>query len=284
MILSYSFAALTNVSVLILLSMGLAVVFGTRGVINLAHGEFVMLGAYATLRLTTAHGVPFIASIAVATVVLGLFGLLVERLIVRWLYDRILDCMLATWGLSLILVQAVTNIYGSTVPGMSVPLGNFRIGHASESIYSAVLIGLALLLIAVLYVVMRRSSFGLRSRATSRTPVMAEAAGIDTARVDMITFAIGSAAAGFAGGVLAPYLGVSPTMGQNVIAQIFLAVVVGGGKFIVGTPLASLLLGSTESGLSSAFNAIIGQAGLLVLAIFIIRLLPKGLTRASVSR
>lgn len=281
MIASYIFSALTNISVLVLLSMGLAVVFGTRGIINLAHGEFVMLGAYVTLRLTVAHGWPFVAAIAVSTIVLGVFGLVVERLIVRWLYGRILDCMLATWGLSLILIQLVTNLYGSSIPGMAIPLGGFQIGRYTQSIYSAVLIGLAVISIAVLYVVMRRSSFGLRSRATSRVPAMAEAVGIDTARVDMLTFAIGSAAAGFAGAVLAPYLGVSPTMGQNVIAQVFLTVVVGGANFMVGMPLASALLGGTGSALSSAFDAIAGQIGLLAVAIVVIRLLPNGLTRGT---
>jgi branched-chain amino acid transport system permease protein len=281
MIASYIFSALTNISVLVLLSMGLAVMFGTRGIINLAHGEFVMLGAYVTLRLTVAHGWPFVAAIAVSTIVLGVFGLVVERLIVRWLYGRILDCMLATWGLSLILIQLVTNLYGSSIPGMAIPLGGFQIGRYTQSIYSAVLIGLAVISIAVLYVVMRRSSFGLRSRATSRVPAMAEAVGIDTARVDMLTFAIGSAAAGFAGAVLAPYLGVSPTMGQNVIAQVFLTVVVGGANFMVGMPLASALLGGTGSALSSAFDAIAGQIGLLAVAIVVIRLLPNGLTRGT---
>lgn len=281
MIASYIFSALTNISVLVLLSMGLAVVFGTRGIINLAHGEFVMLGAYVTLRLTVAHGFPFVAAIAVSTIALGAVGLVVERLIVRWLYGRILDCMLATWGLSLILIQLVTNLYGSSIPGMAIPLGGFQIGRYTQSIYSAVLIGLAVISVAVLYVVMRRSSFGLRSRATSRLPVMAEAVGIDTARVDMLTFAIGSAAAGFAGAVLAPYLGVSPTMGQNVIAQVFLTVVVGGANFMVGMPLASALLGGTGSALSSAFDAIAGQIGLLAVAIVVIRLLPNGLTRGT---
>lgn len=283
MLLSYSYSAVTNVSVLLLLSMGLALVFGTRGIINLAHGEFVMLGAYVALRLT-AHGWPFVAAIAAATAALGGFGLVVERLIIRWLYGRVADCMLATWGLSLILVQAVTNVYGNTTTGLAVPLGSFHIGSYSESAYSAVIIGLAAGSLAVLYVVMRRSSFGLRSRATSGNPVMAEAVGIDTARVDMVTFAIGSAAAGFAGAVLAPYLGVAPTMGQDFIARVFMTVIVGGANFVVGTPIASLILGGTESGLSSAFTSIVGQVGLLVVAIVIVRLLPAGLTRARVRR
>ena len=281
MIASYVFGALTNISVLVLLSMGLAVIFGTRGIINLAHGEFIMLGAYIALRLTTAHEWPFVAAIVASTMTLGAFGLIVERLIVRWLYGRILDCMLATWGLSLILIQLVTNLYGSSVPGMAIPLGGFQIGGYTQSIYSAVLIGLAVVSVGVLYVVMRRSSFGLRSRATSRVPAMAEAVGVDTARMDMLTFAIGSAAAGFAGAVLAPYLGVSPTMGQNVIAQVFLTVVIGGANFMVGMPFASALLGGTGSALSSAFSAIVGQIGLLAVAIVVIRFLPNGLTRGT---
>lgn len=284
MITGYVLSALTNISVLILLGMGLAVVFGTRGIINLAHGEFVMLGAYITLRLTGAHGWSFVLAIICATVALGIFGLLVERLIVRWLYGRILDCMLATWGLSLILVQVVTNLYGSTIPGMAIPLGGVEIGGYTQSLYSLVLIGLAVLCILFLYMLMWRSPFGLRARATAKLPAMAEAVGVDTARVDMLTFAIGAAAAGFAGAVLAPYLGVSPTMGQSVIAKVFLTVVVGGANFMVGMPAASALLGGAETALSAIFNAIAGQIGLLLLAIVIIRWLPNGLTRATVRK
>lgn len=282
--LSYAFGALTNVSVLLLLSIGLAMVFGTRGVINLAQGEFIMLGAYVTLILTQGHGVPFVVSVIIATVALGIFGLIVERLIVHWLYDRILDCMLATWGLSLILIQVVLNLYGSVIPGMAMPFGTFHIGPYDTPLYEVVLIGLAIVVVAALYLLMHRSSFGLQVRAVSRAPVMAEAVGINSARVDMLTFAIGSAAAGFAGAVLAPYLGISPVMGQNIIAQIFMVVIVGGARFMVGTPLAALLLGGTQSGLSAAFGSVIGVAGLLMLAIVIVRLLPTGLTRMTLRR
>lgn len=282
--LSYAFGALTNVCVLLLLSIGLAMVFGTRGVINLAHGEFVMLGAYATLILTKAQGLPFVVAVVVATTALGIFGLILERLIVHWLYERILDCMLATWGISLILIQVVLNLYGSAIPGMAMPLGTFQIGPYATPLYELVLIGLAIGVVLALYLLMQRSSFGLRVRAVSRAPVMAEAVGINSARVDMLTFAIGAASAGFAGAVLAPFLGISPTMGQNIIAQVFMVVIVGGARFMIGTPLASLLLGGTQSGLTAAFGSVIGVAGLLMLAIVVVRVLPTGLTRTSLRR
>jgi urea transport system permease protein len=273
----------TNVAVLLLLSIGLALIYATRGIINLAHGEFVMLGAYATLQLA-ANGLPVVLAVVTAVLLLAAFGAVVERLLIRRLYGRTADAMIATWGLSLILIQVITLIFGTNSPGLEIPFGAFRIGSYTASLYSVVLIAVAAGVLVGIFLLMRRTSFGLRARATARAPQMAEAVGINTSRVDTVTFAIGAGTAGLAGGVLAPYLGVSPTMGQNFIAEVFMTVIVGGANFVLGTPAAAALLGGSESLLAGFFSPINGQVGLLLLAILIVRLRPMGLTKVQVRR
>lgn len=273
----------TSISLLLLLSLGLAVVFGMRGIINLAHGEFVMLGAYAAIQLDAYH-VPLAVAVGAAMVGVGVLGLAVERLLIRRLYDRLMDCMLATWGLSLILIQLVTLRYGATITGMSIPLGSLSVGRYTVLWYELLLVLLAAAAVAGLFLVMRRTRYGLLARATARSSGMAESLGVDTSRIDMITFTLGSAAAGFAGALLAPFLGVSPTMGQNFIAEAFMTVIVGGADFIVGTAGAAALLGGVEGSLATWLTPVLGQVGLLLLAIVIVRLRPNGLTRAAVRR
>jgi branched-subunit amino acid ABC-type transport system permease component len=277
-VFGYATALVTTVGVLLLLSLGLAVVFGMRGIINLAHGEFVMLGAYTALELTR-QGVPFGLTIACAAVLVGLFGMVVERLLIRRLYDRLIDCMLATWGLSLIMVQVVTLIFGTTTTGLSIPLGSVTVGGDTVAAYNLVIVGAAIAALVATIVVLTRTRLGLLARATARSRTMAGSLGVDTSRMDMLTFALGSALAGFAGAVLAPFLGIAPGMGQGFIANTFMTVIIGGGTFLVGVPVASGLLGGVENVLSTSVSPVLGQIGLLLVAILIVRLRPQGLTR-----
>jgi branched-chain amino acid transport system permease protein len=266
----------TSIAVLLLLSIGLAIVFGMRGIINLAHGEFVMVGAYAAVRLTQAD-VPFAISVLLAGALVGCLGVLVERLIIRHLYSRPIDCMLATFGLSLVLVQAVTLIYGPTTPGLAIPLGNINVGQYTIGVYNLLLIGAAATAVAVVAVWLRATAFGLRARATARSSGMAAALGVNTSLIDTGTFGLGSLFAGLAGGLLSPFLGVAPTMGQNFTGEVFMTVLVGGGNFLVGTPAAAGLLGGAQNVLATNLTPVMGQVGLLLLAVAIVRLRPQGL-------
>ena len=276
-LLSYAVALFTNVSVLLLLSLGLGVIFGMRGIINLAHGEFVMLGAYLTLTLTRAH-FPLAVAVPVAAALVGVFGIAIERLVIQWLYDRLADCMIATWGLSLILTQAVVLIYGTTTEGIPTPLGSVQVGVFSFAVYNLLLIGLAALALLATLLVMRRTRYGLLARATTQSSTMAAGLGVNTAAVNMWAFGFGSLLSGFAGAVLAPFLGVAPTLGQNVIAKVFMTVIVGGPDFIVGTASAAGALGTVENVFSTTISPVIGQVALLLVAIVIVRVRPLGLT------
>jgi urea ABC transporter permease protein UrtB len=270
-------SVLGSVATLLIVSLGLAVIFGLMRVINLAHGEFLMLGAYAALTATRI-GVNIWVSILLAGVSVGIFGLVVERLLIRHLYGRILDTMLATWGLSLVLVQAVTLIFGPSTNGIGTPLGSLHVGSYSFSQYSLVLIFAAAAMLTIVFWVFTRTSYGVMARAAVQNPSMAQALGINTARTNMVTFALGSALAGLAGGLLAPTAGVVPSLGQAFIAQSFMTVIVGGPGVISGTSAASGVLGGSYNLVSYFTTPFIGQAALLVIAIVLLRLMPQGLS------
>lgn len=267
-----------SIALLTLVSLGLAVIFGMMRVINFAHGEFIMLGGYATV-LSANHGVNlWIAMLVVAPFTVGLIGFAVERLIIRPLYGQIVTTMLATWGLSIFLIGAVTTIFGNTVLGVSAPLGNISIGVYSVSIYQLVLIAITALLVGACLFVLNRTRWGLIARGTVQNPTMASAIGIDPTRVYAMTFMAGAALSGLAGGLLAPLSGVIPQMGAAYIARAFVTVISGGSAMIVGTLSAAGILGPTVAVLSYAATPMIGEAALLLLAIGLLRVLPRGIS------
>jgi urea ABC transporter permease protein UrtB len=266
-----------GVSLLVIVSIGLAVIFGMMGIINLAHGEFLMLGAYFTL--TGVHvGLNLWIAMILASLAVGVLGLIIERLLIHRLYGRLADSMLATWGLSLILAQGVVIVFGPSTQGIATPLGNFRIGNYSISQYSLVLIAAALLLLALVFWVFTRTRYGTMARAATQLPHMAAAIGINTRTVNMWTFGFGAALAGAGGALLAPFAGVVPTMGQAYIARAFMTVIVGGAGVLTGTSMAAGLLGSVEYIVSYLSNPFLGQGALLVLAIVLLRIMPTGLS------
>ncbi len=270
-------SVLASMATLLLISVGLAVIFGLMRVINLAHGEFMMLGAYAVL-VGTRNGISLWIAIPLAGLAVGIFGLVVERLLIRPLYGRILDTLLATWGLSLVLVQAVSIVFGPATNGIGTPLGSVHIGSYSFSQYSLVLIVMAVVTLAAVFLLFTRTRYGVMARAAIQNPAMARSLGIDTARMNMLTFGIGSALAGLAGALLAPIAGVVPSFGQAYIAQAFMTVIVGGPDVITGTSAAAGLLGGSYSLVSYFATPFIGQAALLLIAIVLLRVMPQGLS------
>jgi branched-subunit amino acid ABC-type transport system permease component len=268
---------LNSIALLAIVSIGLAVIFGMMRVINLAHGEFLMLGAFATLQCTR-WGIDIWVSMLLAALFVGLFGLVVERLLIQHLYGRLADTMLATWGLSLILVQAVVQIYGPATRGIPTPLGSFAIGRYSFATYTIVMIGAAVALLALVFWIFTRTRYGVISRAVIQKPQMAAALGIDIRLVNMATFTLGSALAGAGGALLAPVAGVVPNMGSAYIARAFMTVVVGGPGVLTGTSGAAGILGSIEYGVSYATTPFFGVGAVLIAAILMLRVMPTGLS------
>ena len=263
---------------LALISVGLAIIFGMMKVINLAHGEFLMLGGYAAIKATQAGVNIWIAMLIVAPLVVGIIGVIVERAIIRWLYGRIIDTMLATWGLSLFLVGLATAVFGNTTVGLSAPLGSFEIGRYRASAYTLFVIAVGVVVLVSVLATLRFTKLGLIARGTMQNGAMAAALGVNPSRVYAITFGVGAALTGLAGGVLAPVSGVFPTIGVAYVAKSFITVIGGGAAIVTGTASASALFGAINQLATYATTPVFGEVALLAAAIVLIRVLPQGVT------
>ena len=263
---------------LVIISAGLAVIFGMMKVINLAHGEFMMLGAYTTIGAINLGVNLWVAMFLVAPSAVGGVGVVLERLVIRRLYGRMVDTMLATWGLSLLLVGMVTSVAGNTTAGISAPLGSFTIGAYSVSVYTLVIIAVAVVLGVGIRWVLMRTSWGLIARGTMQKPAMADALGISPSVVYSVTFAVGAALSGLAGALLAPLTGVVPTMGGAFIAKAFITVIGGGPALLAGLVGASALFGAINQLATFLTTPVFGEVALLAAAIIMLRLLPQGIT------
>lgn len=256
---------------------GLAVIFGMMGVINLAHGEFIMCGAYVTAA-TARAGVPLPLAMLCGALAAAILGMVLERTIMRHLYHRPLDSIIATWGVSLIATQGVLILLGPTMQGIGTPLGGMAVGDRSYSIYRLVLFAAAIGLLASLYVLFYRTRFGVIARATIQKPAMAKALGVDTRSVYGLTFGLGAGLAGLAGGLYAPTMTMVPTMGATFIVESFVTVVVGGADIFVGAAPAAAILALIKAALTAWYGQLFGQIGLLIAVIVVIRIMPGGLS------
>ena len=264
---------------LALISLGLAIVFGMMRVINLAHGEFLMLGGY-TVVVATNNGVNlWLAMLVLAPLVVGIIGLIVERCLIQWLYGRMIDTLLATRGLSLLFIGIITSIFGaSTSTVISPPLGAVTIGEYTSSGYELFLIFVVIVLLILVYLTLKFTSLGLVARATMQNADMAACLGISTSRIYMVTFSLGAAVSGLAGGLLAPITGVLPNIGVIYIAKAFITVISGGSAILAGTTSASVLLGGVNGVMSYVTGPTFGEVALLFTAIILLRLMPTGIT------
>lgn len=274
---SYGYQVLLSMSIFVLISLGLAVIFGMMKVINLAQGEFIMLGAYACTNFA-AVGMPLGLAILLSGLVVGLIGIVVEVGLIRFLYGRVLDTLLATWGLSLLIIGLVTTIYGPQSESVAQNLGSIELAEITIPIYGLVLIGVAALLILATWALWQFTRVGLVVRGTMQNPAMARSLGVNTGLVYMGTFAYGAALTGLAGALLAPLLGAYPTMGVVYVAKAFIAVIVGGPLPLAGTSAASGLFGTVDGIVATYYSSVAGEIAVLLLAIVLLRLLPTGLS------
>ena len=275
-------------SVLLLAAIGLAITFGVMGIINMAHGEMVMLGAYTTFVVQEwirSHNPAlfdyslFIA-IPLAFVFTGVVGIVVERTIIRFLYGRPLETLLATFGLSLILQQAVRSLFGANNREVGAPSfmsGSFDFGGLAITSGRMWIIVFAIAVFLILQLVLRVTPFGLRMRAVTQNRRMASAMGIDTNRIDALAFGLGSGIAGIAGVALSQIDNDSPNLGQSYIIDSFMVVVFGGVGNLWGTLVAALSLGIANKFLEPIAGAVLGKILLLVFIILFIQKRPRGL-------
>jgi urea transport system permease protein len=266
------------IAFLVLTSAGLAIVFGMMRVINLAHGEFVMIGGYTTIAAAKAGVNIYVAMLVLSPIVVGLVGLVIERLVVRFLYGRMIDTMLATWGLSLLLVGLVTLIFGNTAVSVPAPIPGYQLGSYQMGGYNLFIIAVTVLLLIGLWLVLRYTRLGLIARGAMQSAEVSSALGYNTGAVYMWTFTAGAALSGLAGGVLAPLTGLLPSSGGAYIAKAFITVITGGASVIAGVVTSSLIFGAIDQVASFAYTPVIGEIAMLALAIVLLRLMPQGIT------
>ena len=263
-------------SFLLLAAIGLAVIFGMMKIINLAHGEFITIGAYGTVVSAKILKLPLPIAMFVGVLISVIFGYILERIIIRHLYGRSLDSVVATWGISLIVSQSFLVIFGPSFEGLQTPLGNFQLGAFSYSQYRLLLIAISILILVLLYILFLKSSFGTLARATIENPKIASTLGIKVENVYTVTFCIGSALAGLTGSIYAPTMTIVPSIGQAFIVSAFVTVVTAGASPFIGLIPAASFLSLIQTTATSYYHATIGILALLFSVILIIRFLPDG--------
>jgi urea transport system permease protein len=275
-------------SVLLLAAIGLAITFGVMGVINMAHGEMVMIGAYVTFSVQEVirtynpalFDLSLVIAVPLAFLVTGAIGILIERTVIRFLYGRPLETLLATWGLSLIIQQAVRTAYGSSNKDVGAPSwmsGAFELGGLTITYNRLWIVCFTMFVFVALLAVLRLTRLGLEMRAVTQNRTMAASMGIATARIDALTFGLGSGVAGIAGVALSQIDNVSPNLGQSYIIDSFMVVVFGGVGNLWGTLVGAFTLGIANKFLEPYAGAVLGKIAILVLIILFIQKRPRGL-------
>ncbi len=267
-------------SILLLVAMGLSIIYGSMGIINLAHGEFVMLGAYTAWMFQTYLGLSLLASLVPIFIVVAAFGWIIERYVLSLLNNRPLDTILATWGVGIMLQQAVRLMVGSELryvqlpPAMSDSMDLFGI---SVSAYRVFLFFVALALFAVTWFLMNRTTVGMKLRAIMQDRAVSASFGINAKRIYALTFAYGAGLAGLAGALVSPLKSVSPDMGTGYVVDAFMVVVLGGVQSLAGTVASAFILGELSGGIAFLQNDTVAKAIVLLAIVVLIRFRPEGL-------
>jgi branched-chain amino acid transport system permease protein/urea transport system permease protein len=264
-------------AILTLVALGLAIIFGLMGVINMAHGELFTIGAYALVAANSLGG--FWGGVLLAPLVGAVVGIVLERGVVRFLYTRPIETILATWGISLILQQGIEFFFGTAPQAVPNPFpGAISVfGIVDYPVYRLFITAAGMVITAGTFFVFLRTEFGLMARAVIQNREIAAALGINTERVYVVAFALGAALAALAGALMAPLINVLPLMGVSFLARSFFVVIVGGAGNLPGVVGGSVLIGGLETLFSSLWSVTLAQALVLVIAIVIVRFRPTGL-------
>lgn len=269
--------ALSYILILVLIALGLMIIFGMMGVINMAHGELFMIGAYVMVVCQNS-GLPFIAGLIIAPLFVGLLGLIIESLLIRHIYPRPLDTILATWGLSIALKQAIVLWFGPESQSIASPIDSMvTLGTFSYPAYRLLVMGAAILLIGGTFWTFLKTDFGLQARAVIARPDTAATLGINTRHLYRWSFVIGTALAGLAGALIAPTISVDPQMGLGYLIPGFLSILVGGAGPLAGVLAGGAAVGGTNSLLTVWISPVAAQIAVFLLAILVIRMRPEGL-------
>ncbi len=284
-LLSQAITGLSIASILLMVALGLAIIYGITGVINLAHGELVMLGAYSAWALQTYLGLGLLESLPLIFLATATFGWVIDRVVIRHLYNRPLDTILATWGIGVMAQQAVRLIAGGELRYVEMPASlssALPLGETDIPMMRLFILGLSIALFAITGYLLFRTNLGLKLRAIAQNREVASCFGIDSDRIYGLTFAYGAGLAGLAGAVISPLKSVSPEMGTTYVVDAFMVVVLGGVESLVGTVISSGIIGGLSGSIAYYFNDTIAKAVVLLAIVVLIRFLPQGLFAARV--
>jgi urea transport system permease protein len=273
-------------SIWLIAALGLTIIYGAAGVINMAHGEFIMLGAYSSYMLQEFIGLPFVLCVPASFLIVGAVGLALERGLIRYLYKRPLDTLLATFGVSLVLMQGVRLIFGSDPKYIAVPpifSSNIQFAFVNISVFRLVVLLVTMAIVAALWALFYRTRFGVQVRAVMQDKEMAASFGVNSDRIYMLTFALGAGLAGLAGSLFGVLNIVLPTMGTAYVVQAFLVVVVGGGT-LAGSVAAGGATGELQSIFAYFTNDTFARFVLFVLIVVFLRIRPQGLFTPAAKR
>lgn len=276
--LSQVFNGLTNTSILFLVAIGLVIIFGLLDVVNMAHGEFIMFGAYSAVVCVNMLHLPFVIAVVVAAIVAGLIGAIVEKLIIKRLYGKVAETLLGTFALSYIFQQLVRSIFGPEDQQMSLPIDTaFELGNVYIPVYNLILIALSILILLGTLLLLTKTTLGMQIRANVQNRKMVQCLGISSQKIDTLTFTYGCALAGIAGALIAPIKGISPGMGMTYIVDSFLVVVLGGLQSIIGSLFSALIISESSTVLAGYMTEISAKLIVFMAIIVIIRFKPQGL-------
>ena len=284
-ILAQAITGLSIASILLMVALGLAIIYGITGVINLAHGELVMLGAYSAWALQTFLGLGLLESLPLIFLATATFGWVIDRVVIRHLYNRPLDTILATWGIGVMAQQAVRLIAGGELRYVQMPeslSSALPLGGVDIPMMRLFILGLSVALFAVTGYLLFRTNLGLKLRAIAQNREVASCFGINSDRIYGLTFAYGAGLAGLAGAVISPLKSVSPEMGTTYVVDAFMVVVLGGVESLIGTVISSGIIGGLSGSIAYYFNDTIAKAVVLLAIVVLIRFLPQGLFAARV--
>lgn len=262
---------------LLLVSIGLVIIFGMMNVINMAHGEFFLLGAYSVV-VVQSWGGPFWLALLTALVAVAIVGLIVEELVVSRIYHRVLDTILATWGVSLVIKQTIIIIFGPASQQVTTPLPDpaHFLGLVYPS-YRLFIMAIAVVVAGLTFLVLYKTNFGLIARGVIANRNMADCLGLNTRRIDRATFAFGSGLAGLSGAIMAPLMSVDPQMGLGFFLPGFLSILVGGAGSPIGALWGSTFVGGAGSIISAIKTPVVSQIIIFSMAVVIIRIFPNGI-------
>ena len=277
-IVSILYQMMSNIGFLLFCGLGLIIILGMMDILNLSYPQFIMLGAYIT-TLCHHRGIPLLIGFIISFISLGLFGYIIERLVIRRFYENKINCLVATFALSIIISNVVLVTHGTFVKSIPTPFGSFSCGKLSFSIYNVFLFGIALLIVVIIWLLLYKTKIGTYARAAMQDPETAKGLGVNTDKLYALTFAFGSAIAGLTGGLYALTTPITPFLGNRFMPPGFLTVIVGGGENIITGILGSAgFLGIIRMSFARVYGTFIATISILIAAMVLIRFMPRGIS------